>query len=308
MWRKVWFFCIRVQSNIYQWFTFLTDCKRELGCSRVLGVLEGPVGSWRVLGFLDKEKRWGWKGGGSSLVKTPSSVTWANGSLTASGHRVNGQLIKASPPNSRERWGRGRGERGGVREGRVGWEEGWGIMPRWQQLQISSISSNSKTQLAHRPNEQSRSRKYSVMGGCSWGGVWRCHLVYGLTHMWRLWRTNMLMWRKHSKDRNRWTMGITTTTAGRLWFLWLRMRWLRTTRCPIPDMGWDITQDQDTIMLRHLHTQIPLQRDIFTQGHHHTRKHGTPWHWDTFIHTGTPLHRKPHTGTHTRGQPHTEKL
>lgn len=126
---------------------------------------------------LSQLKRWmrqrkevGVEGGGSSLVKTPSSVTWANGSLTASGRRVNGQLIKASPPNSRERWGRGRGERGGVKEGRVGWEEGWGIMPRWQQLQISSISSNSKTQLAHRPNEQSRSRKYSGMGGVLGGG------------------------------------------------------------------------------------------------------------------------------------------
>lgn len=84
------------------------------------------------------------------------------------------------------------GERGGVREGRTGGEVSrqddssfkLAPFPPTARLcltdtafMVSQVVDQLK-QLAHRPNEQSRSRKYVLWGGWS-DGV----LVYKLTHM-----------------------------------------------------------------------------------------------------------------------------
>lgn len=116
--------------------------------------------------------------------------------------------------------------------------------------------------------------------------------------MWRLWRTKYAKVEKTQERQKQMDNGHRHNNSRKTLVFMIKNEMTLNHKMS-PDMGWDITEDQDTIMLRHLHTQIPLQRDIFTQGHHHTRKHGTPWHWDTFIHIGTPSHWKPHTGTHS---------
>lgn len=213
--------------------------------------------------------------------------------LMTYGRCVNGQLIKALLPKLPRDVGEGLSDKRGA-----GWEERWGIMPRWQDdssfklapfpptarlcltgtaFMVSQVIDQLK-QLVRRPNKSSRNRKYKLWRGAGlmMSLFKNCYTCEACDAQKKQMRT---------KERNRWTMD-TNTTAGWLVFLWIRMRRFmsKSTRW---DQTWDETSTKtrpqshwDTFTLCHLHNGTPSFTHFFV----------TASHRDIFIHIGTPSH------------------